>query len=138
MQFRLTTKVEEMKRNSGRGGFTLIEIIAAVAVLGVVIVPLMSVFVVSQNIVNESTIEYKSMLQAQRYMEEIKSMDDLDTSLYIYNSGTDSYERVVAQNDEELGANIILTSNGMIYEISIEITDEGKTVNILEGSKIFY
>jgi hypothetical protein len=78
------------------------------------------------------------MLQAQRYMEEIKSSDDLDINLYIYNSGTDSYERVVAQNDEELGANIILTSNGMIYEISIEITDEGKTVNILGGSKIFY
>lgn len=62
---------------------TLIEIIVTLAVLGIVIAPLMSMFVTSQKINVESRKEYEALQFAQKYMEEIKAMDPtLDISFF--------------------------------------------------------
>ena len=71
-------------------GITLVETIITMAVLGAVIVPLMNLFVMSEKINNESSIEYKSILQAQKYIEEIKALPLIDTSKYIYDSSLNS------------------------------------------------
>jgi len=72
-----------MKNLFNKKGLTLIEIIVTLAVLGIVIAPLMSMFVTSQKINVESRKEYEALQFAQKYMEEIKAMDPtLDISFF--------------------------------------------------------
>lgn len=75
-----------MKRFFNQKGLTLIEIIVTLAVLGVVITPLMSMFVTSQKVNVESRKEYEALQLAQKYMEEIKAMDTI--SIGTFNTGT--------------------------------------------------
>ena len=67
--------VNALKRILNQKGLTLVEIIVTLAVLGIVIAPLMSMFVTSQK-VNQL---------AQKYMEEIKAMDTI--SIGNFNNG---------------------------------------------------
>lgn len=79
-----------MKKIFNNKGLTLVEIIITLSVLGVVISPLMAMFVTSQKINRESEKEYDAIQLAQEYMEDIKAMTvldlnalDLDTRDYI-------------------------------------------------------
>jgi len=63
-------------------GLTLIEIIVTLAVLGVVISPLMTMFITSQKINNESETEYQAIQLAQEYMEELKAQNNFNSSGY--------------------------------------------------------
>lgn len=72
-----------MKRFFNQKGLTLIEIIVTLAVLGVVITPLMSMFVTSQKVNVESRKEYEALQLAQKYMEEIKAMDTISIGTFI-------------------------------------------------------
>ncbi len=118
-------------------GLTLIEVIISLAVLGVVIAPLMSMLVVSAKINRESSIYYKSLLTAQRYIEEIKAMERINIDDYNYNSSTGAYERVVPQTDKEFGAEIrIRFEQGFLYAIEVFVINDGKTIYSLGGSKI--
>lgn len=120
-------------------GFIMVEIIVSIAVIGIVIGPLMEMFVMSAKINQESNREFKSLLEAQKYMEEIKAMESIDTSRYSYNSITEAYENIVVQTEDKLGAQIrIIPEGSILYNIEIDIIDEGKVVNSLWGSKIFY
>jgi hypothetical protein len=72
-------------------------------------------------------------------MEEIKAMDSIDVSRYPYNSITGAYEGTVIQTEDKLGAQVmIIPKSGILYNIEINIIDEGKVVNSLRGSRIFY
>ena len=71
-----------MKKIFNQRGLTLIEIIVTLAVLGVVVAPLMSMFVTSQKVNVESKKEYEALQLAQKYMEEIKAMDSLSMSAF--------------------------------------------------------
>ena len=71
-----------MKKIFNQKGLTLIEIIVTLAVLGIVIAPLMSMFVASQKVNVESRKEYDALQLAQKYMEEIKAMDSLSISAF--------------------------------------------------------
>jgi len=121
-------------------GITLVEVIITIAITGVVIVPLMTLFVMCAKINRESDMEYKSMLTAQKYMEEIKamkSMEDSDHENYIYDPGTGSYERTVIQTEDEYGAEItIMPVRNFLYSIEVLVTDRGEIINHLTGSKI--
>ncbi|WP_326908282.1 prepilin-type N-terminal cleavage/methylation domain-containing protein [Sedimentibacter sp. MB31-C6] len=121
-------------------GLTLVEIIISIAVLGIVICPLMSMFLFAMKINNKSDFEYKTLSQAQYYMEEIKAMEYIDTIKYPYNNIKGIYEREIEQDDETFGVIIKITpdSNGLLYKIEILIMDEGEIVNYLEGTKIIY
>lgn len=128
-----------MRRLINRRGFTLVEIIVSIAILGIAITPLMGMFVMSAKINRESSREFKSFLEAQKYMEEIKAMESIDVSRYSYNSTTGAYEGTVIQTEDRLGAEVrIIPDGSILYNIEINIIDEGKVVNSLWGSKIFY
>jgi len=120
-------------------GFTLAEVIISIAVLGMVIAPIMTLFVMSARLNIESSREYKSFLAAQKYMEEIKAMDEIDLSGYIYDSDDGCYKRIVAQSGEDYGAVIIIEpERDFLYSIEVYITCEGEVVNSLIGSKLIY
>lgn len=83
-----------MERLSNNRGLTLIEIIVTLAVLGVVVTPLMNMFIASQKINNESNEEYKTLQLAQKYMENIKSaeyIDDIVNELHYTPNGINTY-----------------------------------------------
>ncbi|MDW5300395.1 MAG: prepilin-type N-terminal cleavage/methylation domain-containing protein [Sedimentibacter sp.] len=126
-----------MNNVMNKRGLTVIEIIMTLAVLGVVICPLMNMFITSQRIINFSDNEYKSIQTAQMYMEEIKAMDELNTELYIFNSETGCYERNVSEADNNYGAEIAIDPNSIIYYISIDIISEGEIISSLAGSKVY-
>lgn len=94
-----------MRKKLNNKGLTLIEIIVTLAVLGVVVTPLMSMFITSQKINTESEKEYAAIQLTQKYMEELKSMDVLDTDNfdgYSYDSVKNAYIREVSDNEYDL------------------------------------
>lgn len=69
-------------------GLTLIEILITLAVLGIVVSPLMSMFITSQKINNESEMKYRAVQLAQQHIETIKAMkQQLDDTEYPPRSG---------------------------------------------------
>lgn len=118
-------------------GITLVEVIVSVSILGALVIPLMNLFVMSAKLNQESSKEYKSILAAQRYIEEIKAEEIIDTNDYIFNSSTGSYERTVTQTTEEYGAEIIITPQGnMLYLIEVIIFENEEEINFLKGTMI--
>lgn len=110
-----------MRKVFNNKGLTLIEIIVTLAVLGVVVTPLMSMFVTSQKINTESEKEFRAIQLAQKYMEEIKGMEFLDTDIsdgYPYNSAKNAYLREF----EEDG-----------YDVSIQIKKAGTESGTIGG-----
>jgi len=88
----------KLKSILNRKGLTLIEVILTLAVLGVVVTPLMGMFVTSQKINVESHNEYKAVQLAQKYMEEIKAMDILNISSLHLDSSNDSDKEHITGN----------------------------------------
>lgn len=106
-----------MKKILNERGLTLVEIIVTLAVLGIVIAPLMSMFVTGQKVNAESRKEYEALQLAQKYIEEIKAEDDI-----LHMGVPDEYE------DEETGGQTIGTytwnkqSDDGIYDLIIKVT----------------
>lgn len=120
-----------------KDGICLVEIIITLAILGIVIVPLMNLFVMSAKINHESRKEYKSMLEAQEYIEEVKAFPVIDTSKYIFDSSTGLYTRFVVQTENEFGADIKIKPIGnYLYDIEVKIFDDGEEINNLDATKI--
>lgn len=128
-----------MKKILKIGGFTLTEVILTLTILGIVIIPIMTLFVLSAKINHESSNEYKTFLEAQKYMEEIKSLETIDCTKYIYNTTNGIYEGTVIQTDNKYGAIIkIIPRRSLLYFIEVYIIDDGVVVNSLIGSKIIH
>lgn len=128
---------EHMSEKFNSEGLTVVELIMTIAILGILIAPLTSMFITSAKINKESSKQFKSAQLAQIYMEEIKAMDELDTSIYIYNNEAESYKRLVNEVDNNYGAVITINPDGIIYYIIVDIISEGEVITSLEGSKIF-
>lgn len=119
-------------------GLTLVEVIMTLAILGVVICPLLNLLVLSGKISSQGKNEYKSIQTAQYYMEEIKSMDEIDRAKYNYNHDYICYERVVVDDTSNYEVEIrIIPSNYGMHYIEVEIISEGEVINSLEGSVVF-
>jgi len=108
------------------------------AILGIVICPLMNLLVLSQKINSEGEKEYDVIQTAQYYMEEIRAMDEIDTGVFVYNSGEMSYERMVSDVLDDLSAEIKITpfSYGLHY-IEVNILNDGEVINSLRGSMVY-
>jgi prepilin-type N-terminal cleavage/methylation domain-containing protein len=118
-------------------GLTLIEVIISLAVIGIVITPIISMFLVSAKINSESNLQYKSIFTAQKYIEEIMALDEINFDNFVYNSLTKAYERRVTQTAHELGAVIrIITERSYFYLIEVLVYNDGKEIYSLSGSKI--
>jgi prepilin-type N-terminal cleavage/methylation domain-containing protein len=123
---------------SNNRGMTLVELIVTIAVLGILIAPVTSMFVFSAKINMSARNEYEAAMLAQSYMEEIKSLIELDAQKYAFNAATGKYERSVPETENGYGAEItIKKGEGILYLIDISIINDGEVVNSLEGSKIF-
>jgi Tfp pilus assembly protein PilE len=117
---------------------TLVELIVTIAVLGILIAPVTSMFVFSAKINMAARNEYETAMLAQSYMEEIKAMEELDTQKYAYYAAIGKYERFVPETENSYGVQIIIEEGeGILYLIGISIINDGEVVNSLEGSKIF-
>jgi len=128
-----------MKRLLSIDGLTIVEIIMSLAILGIVICPLMSIFIFSRKINNKNEIVYKSMQQAQSCMEEIQAMDFLDSANYKFNSKNAYYERIIYEYVNNYSTEIIIKpdSRNMIYDVEIVQKKDQQVINKLKGSKIF-
>lgn len=118
-------------------GIILVEVIITIAILGAVITPLMTLFVMSEKLNQESNREFMSILTAQKYIEEIKAVEQIDTEIYMLDTNTSSYTRIVPQSDNKLGVEIrIVPIRSFLYSIEVSVIDNGETINSLIGSKI--
>lgn len=119
-------------------GFTLIEVIIALSILAVAIIPLMSMLTLSARINSESSREFKSLMEAQRLVEEFKSADisEITEMNYLYNADTGCYEKHVEQTEGEFGSAVRITKDVLIYRIEVFVLDEGEVINCIEGSRI--
>lgn len=98
-----------MRKILNNKGLTLIEVIVTLAVLGVVVTPLMSMFVTSSKINTESEKEYNSIQLAQKYMEEIKSMEVLNTDYpngYPYDAEKKAFTKEINENGYDINVEI--------------------------------
>lgn len=127
-----------MKRILDFRAYTLIEIIVSLGILGIVIIPLMNVFVLCHKLLNINHREYETIQTAQLYMEEIKAMDKIDEGKYSYIDEEGLYERVVVEDSINYGAEIriIPIDNSGLYRIEIYVLHKGEVVNDLFGSVI--
>jgi len=107
-----------LKKLLNKNGLTLIEIIITLAVMGVVIVPLMSMFITSQKINNESSKEYDRLQVAQKFFEEIKSNNKKDKLVddlgYIHNATIDEF-------NYNNGSYKYETSDQKTYDVNVDI-----------------
>lgn len=119
-------------------GFTLIEAIIALSILAVAIIPLMSMLTLSAHINNESSREFKSLMEAQRLVEEFKSADisEVNEINYLYNTNMGCYEKHVEQTKGEYGSLVRITRDVLLYRIEVFVLDEGEVINYIEGSRI--
>lgn len=113
----------------------MVEVIMTIAILGIVISPLISIFILSQKINNTSELEYKTMLFAQNYMEEVQELNEIDSDIYEYINDTNSFERLIYE-DDVVTKIVLKPCNDIIYDIEIEVSQNGKVLNTLSGSKI--
>lgn len=120
-------------------GLTLAEIIVTLGVIGIVIIPLLNIFILCQKVLNIGRDEYEAVQTAQYYMEEIKAMDIIDNEIYSYNAEKKLYERVVVQSEGKYGAEIRIVpdDSNILHRIEINVIDEGEIVSSLAGSVIF-
>lgn len=127
-----------MKKITNNKGFTLVEIIITLALLGGLIVPLMNLLSVAYKLSSEAKTEYSSIQTAQAYVEEIKGMDSLDMGLFTYNSENKSYERIIGEDIGAFGVQISIRSGSYgIHYIGVDILKKGHLINSLEASHIF-
>lgn len=126
-----------MKYELNKSGICIVEIIMTVAILGIVIAPLMSLFVASQKINKYSELEYKTILFAQNYMEEMQESKIIDVNKYLYNCETNCFERLINEENDLTTKIIISPLNDIIYNIEISVYQNGKVINTLMGNKIF-
>jgi Tfp pilus assembly protein PilE len=117
---------------------TLVELIVTIAVLGILIAPVTSMFIFSAKINMSASNEFEAAMLAQSYMEEIKAMEELDTQKYEYNEAIGKYERNVPETENSYGVQITIEAGeGIVYLIEVSTIHDGEVVKSLEGSKIF-
>lgn len=116
-------------------GLTLVEIIMTLAILGVVICPLMNLLVLSQKITGVGENDYRAIQIAQYYMEETRSMDEIDMGVFFYNGEEMCYERIVADVMDNCCAKIkIIPGSYDLHYIEVTILNGGEIIAGLTGS----
>ena len=128
-----------MKRLCNTKGLTLIETIVSLGILGAVILPIFNIFIFCQNVSNITDNEYISIQTAQYYMEEIKSLDEINSSAYLFDEENNLYSRVIVQGENNYGAEIriIPDDDNIVFTIEIDVLNNGSIINSLIGSVIF-
>jgi hypothetical protein len=97
----------------------------------------MNLVVVSQIMNSAGENETRLFQVAQYYMEETRSMDEIDMELFLYNSEKNNYERYIsdALDDYSIEIRLIPARYGMHY-IEVDVIKDYETVYALKGSII--
>ena len=118
-----------MKKRLNSKGFTLIETIFSIAILGIIHLALSTMLTTTINAYKESKQQYNATLLAQSYFEKIKASP-------IENVGQTINE------SEDLRGIIDITEvskyTGRLYKITIEVTKEEESLEKIEGYKLIY
>ncbi|GEM_PF-1066635 len=119
-------------------GFTLIEVMVSLSILAVTIIPLMSMLTLSARINRESSREFKSLMEAQRLVEEFKSLDidEINEMNYKLDKGRGCYEKYINQTESEYGAMVRIIPDILLYRIEVFVLDGDEVINYIEGSRI--
>jgi prepilin-type N-terminal cleavage/methylation domain-containing protein len=118
-------------------GFTFVESIISLGILGIIVAPIMSLFVLAARINCDSNNYYNTMLTAQMHMEEIMAMENIDIDNYTYNHENGWFERNINQSVNDYGAVVrIIPRRNLLYSIEITILDDGEIIDYVKGSKI--
>ena len=136
-----------MMRIKNNKGLTLVEILITLAVLGIVIMPLMSMFITSQKMNNESEMKYRAIQFAQEELETIKAMKELDTSMYPLRAGG-GYGYLTAADPEGYTIDVKIEKGhdfggsavgptaipNVFHQVEPAITDENERIITVEPS----
>lgn len=114
-----------MKNKFNSNGLTLIEVIITLAILGVVVTPLMSMFITSQKINRESEMKYNAIQLAQEQIEDIKADNTLDVSSGSGYTGVDGdYEKSLNDDGYRLDININKSEEVELEDVdTVEVPD---------------
>ena len=123
-----------MKRFINNQGLTLVEIIITLGLLGALIGPLMNLVVVSQIMNSAGENETRLFQVAQYYMEETRSMDEIDMELFLYNSEKNNYERHISEALEDYSIEIrLIPARYGTHYIEVDAIKDYETVYALKG-----
>lgn len=129
-----------MGKKLNNKGMTLIEIIITLTILGIVVAPLMSMFITSQKVNQESEMKYNAIQLAQKYMEDIKSDNNLDVSSGSGYSGTGGNYTKTIPNDGGYRLMIDINENDVVEleDVDAVIVPEtfDQTVNVDAGGAV--
>jgi len=121
-----------MVKNS-KAGFTLIEVVLAIAILAIALVPIFGYMINSQSVITHADRREKALILAQQNMETIKNMDysNIDNTIPIDIDNTDPDLDKYPDYSGELTVNPYVNSGGedikmkiLIIEISWGDADE--------------
>ncbi len=117
-------------------GLTLIEIIVTLAVLGVVVTPLMNMFLASHKINNQSDEEYVTLQLAQKYMEDVKSSSRISdiTSRGYEDVGGGNYKTPNPDADKPYEVDVIITPKNADFKNTNDPGGSVPAVTIYDGS----
>ncbi len=101
-------------------GFTIIEIIVTLAILGIIIMPIMSTILTGYKINRIGEIEYRSTMLAQKYMERVKSWKTLNTAdIKEYSGDIDGFKtRLSLEKVDSFDNNQVVKASSM-YDLFI-------------------
>jgi prepilin-type N-terminal cleavage/methylation domain-containing protein len=125
-----------MKKNrrmlSGRSGFTLIEVVVAMAIVGLGVVTLLQIFSLGLRLGAKSSVETESMAYGRQVMDEVlarMSIDQGPTQGHFQERGR---WQLRVQNAGESERTLSLGSAWELKEITIEVhlTDAGREVEL--------
>lgn len=117
--------MNEAKRNDY--GFTLIEIIFALAIFGILTLAIYTMTSTIINVYNNSEKQYNATLLAQRYFESIKASPKVDIGNVLYEEG----EFIITVDISEVSK-----YNGKLYKIIVEVELEEHKLERIEGFKV--
>jgi len=126
-------------------GFTLVELIITIAILGIIIVPISSMVLTSAKITKDSEDKLNATNIAQEYMEKIKSDDllVLNNSQLNYEEGKYNIECEIRPIDNyKFGQNVVVGENGsdsIVCDYKFVFEEGENTIesyNISDGSTL--
>ena len=115
-------KKEMLNQKQSNKGFTLVEVLVAIMILAIIVVPLLSAFVVSARTNAKARQTMRATTLAQNVMEELKAYS-LETSANHHN-GTETGNYVVTNAEKTYET--VLGTNGVhkaVKVTTVEITD---------------
>lgn len=117
--------MNETKKNNY--GFTLIEIIYALAIFGILTLAIYTMMTITIKIYKDSEEKFNATLLAQRYFETIKALSTVDIGIVVYEEGKFTVTVDISE---------VSKYNGKLYKIIVEVKLGEHKLEKIEGFKV--